>query len=362
MKIAEGISLQVFLFGAGLSLVFGLIHLLRGSRDENRNLSFLLLCISLLQFQIWAFLSGAYSGYPRLLSFYVTALYLAVIFAFRAYYFVIYPPESLDPRWRWLLLPLVFLLPLDLYFIFLQPRGPLPLLLNVPGESTGMVIFMRSLFIFFLMVMIPLFSSLALRMLRHYRAGMRQRVVIVNLLYILFTMISASAVMAGYIAGSQSTVRWGSAGISLLFIASCIIGIRYPNLIQLIICELQQKGNLGDVLNGIDVESLSVHLHRLMAEEAFYADESVSLQQVAQSLSVTPHQLSQLINRKYNTNFNTFINRYRIEEAQKRLLEYPKQSVLSIAFEVGFNSKSAFYEAFSRIAGMTPREFRQHNQ
>ena len=59
--------------------------------------------------------------------------------------------------------------------------------------------------------------------------------------------------------------------------------------------------------------------------------------------------------------FPDFINQYRIEEAKKRLLDPAKKhyTVLAIAEEVGFNSKSSFNNVFKKHVKMTPSEFRK---
>jgi len=56
------------------------------------------------------------------------------------------------------------------------------------------------------------------------------------------------------------------------------------------------------------------------------------------------------------------INQYRIKEAKKMLIEESERSVLSIAYAVGFNSKSSFYEAFSRFTGKTPVQYRREKE
>lgn len=90
-----------------------------------------------------------------------------------------------------------------------------------------------------------------------------------------------------------------------------------------------------------------------------YLNEKISLTEVSKLLKVSPQNLSQVINEKTNYNFNDFINFHRIEES-KRLLTSPSFSKLTIdaiAQKAGFNSKSAFYTAFKKHTGMTPKEF-----
>jgi AraC-like DNA-binding protein len=71
-----------------------------------------------------------------------------------------------------------------------------------------------------------------------------------------------------------------------------------------------------------------------------------------------PHVLSRVINDGFGKNFFDFINTYRIEEFKRRADDphYKNFTLLGIAYEVGFNSKSAFNRSFKKITGQTPRE------
>jgi AraC-like DNA-binding protein len=61
-------------------------------------------------------------------------------------------------------------------------------------------------------------------------------------------------------------------------------------------------------------------------------------------------------------NFNTFVNTYRVEEVKRLLVDYPEKTVLQIAHEAGFNSKSSFYDSFTRFTGLTPVEYRKNSR
>lgn len=98
-----------------------------------------------------------------------------------------------------------------------------------------------------------------------------------------------------------------------------------------------------------------------MEKEKLYLDSDLTLQKLAQRLSIPPHHLSQIINERLNQNFFDFINSYRVEEAKKRLIDPSEKhfSIIAIAGEVGFNSKSAFNAVFKKYVNMTPSEWRK---
>ena len=82
---------------------------------------------------------------------------------------------------------------------------------------------------------------------------------------------------------------------------------------------------------------------------------------VAHELDVHPNTLSQVINSVEQKNFYDFINSLRIEEFKERVAkpENQKYTLLSLALECGFNSKSAFYNAFKKFTNSTPSEFKK---
>jgi len=104
-------------------------------------------------------------------------------------------------------------------------------------------------------------------------------------------------------------------------------------------------------------------LKQLMEQEKIYQDNTLSLPKLARRLTVSPHQLSQVLNQKLGRNFFNFISQQRIEEAKKMLLDphYQPFNVLEIALEVGFNSVSTFNSLFKKQTGFTPSEFRKQN-
>ncbi|MFC2154867.1 two-component regulator propeller domain-containing protein [Acidobacteriota bacterium] len=102
-------------------------------------------------------------------------------------------------------------------------------------------------------------------------------------------------------------------------------------------------------------------LRHLMETEKCYRDADISLQSLVEKLSISPHLLSQILNEKLNRNFADFINSYRIDEA-KEILHSPRGArtkISSVAFDVGFNTMVAFYNAFKKYTGKTPAQYKK---
>jgi len=90
---------------------------------------------------------------------------------------------------------------------------------------------------------------------------------------------------------------------------------------------------------------------------------TLTLQELADELSIASHQLSQVINDRLQKNFFDFINSYRVEEVQVRLLapEAQNLTILAVALDSGFSSKSSFNTIFKKHTQMTPTEYKRHS-
>jgi AraC-like DNA-binding protein len=93
-----------------------------------------------------------------------------------------------------------------------------------------------------------------------------------------------------------------------------------------------------------------------------YLDDQLTLPQVATDLGISVHHLSQTINEHRKQNFFDFVNSYRVEEVKQKLPnpEYDVFSLLAIALECGFGSKSSFNRIFKNTTGQTPTQYRKN--
>ena len=105
------------------------------------------------------------------------------------------------------------------------------------------------------------------------------------------------------------------------------------------------------------VEALEIYL----SEEKPYLNPNISPQDIADNIKINKHHLSEILNLNFGKNFNGFINLYRIEEAKKLLTDnHNNITMLAIAYDSGFNSKSSFNRAFKEITGNTPSEYKKN--
>ena len=146
--------------------------------------------------------------------------------------------------------------------------------------------------------------------------------------------------------------------ISLAFVMIVMVLLSFPGLLN----ELAAVARLSyatSTLKGLPVEEVIQQLENLMRNNKMFQNENLNLSMVANTLNVSSHQLSELINVHYGMGFSRYIREHRVREAKTLLLQDRTSSILSIGMETGFKSQSNFYTAFKEITGQSPGDFRK---
>jgi AraC-like DNA-binding protein len=141
-------------------------------------------------------------------------------------------------------------------------------------------------------------------------------------------------------------------GIMALVLA--VGGIRQANLSEVNFEEeITQKTHvqidkriLEQIKSGMDIQKL-------------YLNPTLTLSEFAKELKLNPKIVSQQINTGLSKSFNDFVNEYRVEEVKKRLnsSDLERLTILGIAYDSGFNSKTTFNRIFKDFTGVAPRDF-----
>jgi len=116
-----------------------------------------------------------------------------------------------------------------------------------------------------------------------------------------------------------------------------------------------EKSGLSDA----QAEAYLAKLLRLMEEKKPFTNSFLTLQDLADQMSISAHNLSQVLNTRLGKNFYEFVNGYRIEEVKRRLSD-PKSrhlTILAIGLDSGFNTKSTFNAFFKKYTGLTPSRY-----
>lgn len=103
------------------------------------------------------------------------------------------------------------------------------------------------------------------------------------------------------------------------------------------------------------------NLQVYMIDEKPYLSGELTATALAKSLNLSRHQLSNILNKQLGKNFYDYINELRAEEFKRRitLKENQNLTLLAIAFDSGFNSKTTFNTIFKKITGLTPSQYKK---
>ncbi len=159
----------------------------------------------------------------------------------------------------------------------------------------------------------------------------------------LFLSLSVFVILIGYF-GLKQKVIYGTEDVILAATPANITSAKYGG------------SKLGDLEAKQLAEKLTKHLHSSKS----FLNPDLTLPQLASEISISSHLLSQVINEQFSLNFFDFINQYRVEAFKENIGNpaYINYSLLGIAFESGFNSKSAFNRVFKKATGQTPSQYK----
>lgn len=127
--------------------------------------------------------------------------------------------------------------------------------------------------------------------------------------------------------------------------------------------ELETVGSENEVksddINESDLKVEFENLNKIVVQKRLFMQKDITIRSLSKQLNVNERYFSKLIKDQTQKNFYHYINQFRVDEF-KRVLASPKSQQLSLvglAFEAGFTSKSTFYSAFKTIEGTTPKQY-----
>ena len=181
--------------------------------------------------------------------------------------------------------------------------------------------------------------------------------------YVVMAMFFTAGLLALWLIADSNTIRYGF----FLFLSFFIYLIGYYGYTQsekIFPLENLKPKYYHSNLTSEESRSIYGSLLQLMEEQRVYLNPEIKIADVAHTMAIPSHYLSQVINENYGQNFLDFINKYRIEEAKNILTDKNKGSLkmLAVALDAGFSNKVSFYKNFKKFTGVLPSEYRNVNQ
>lgn len=142
--------------------------------------------------------------------------------------------------------------------------------------------------------------------------------------------------------------------IFILWIAFYVLQLLYPSSIYKTNPEKKPA-----LLSKNELFLLKNELLSLMEKEKIYLNSDLTLSILSKYLNTSEKKCSFVLSHELNSNFNLFVNKYRVEEFKEKLRDgkHKTFTLLSLAYESGFDSKSTFNRLFKQLNGMTPSQF-----
>ncbi|MDN5215480.1 helix-turn-helix domain-containing protein [Fulvivirgaceae bacterium BMA12] len=352
------------IFIAGITIAILIEFLLLSKKNKSESDKFLTLWMFLIVVHLFLFyteFSGAAFEYPFLLGVSLPLPLLQAVFL----YFYVGSLTNLLPKNRSILL--LHLLPAAIAYLYLISFFMLPSdekIFVYENQGAGYEIFL-SLLNYATIISGIAYVTWSLLLLRRHRRNILDKfsdVEKINLRWLQILTWGMGGIWLIVIFEEGSIFTFSGVVIFVFLIA--FFGIKQVRIFAsnepAEVDAAPPKGKYAK--SGLN-EALSSRLYEQlitrMNSEALYRNGDLSIGDLASQLDVHPNYLSQVINEREGRNFYDFVNHYRVEEF-KRLIADPKNhhlTLLSMAFDCGFNSKSAFNRYFKKNTGQTPSEY-----
>ena len=112
-----------------------------------------------------------------------------------------------------------------------------------------------------------------------------------------------------------------------------------------------------------DLEIMAEKLNTYMLDKKPWLDEHVTLDRLSEHFGMSKHHITQVCNNYFNKNFYQYVNEFRVERAKEMIKSSKnKMSLVDIAHDCGFSSKSSFNRHFKLLTDQTPSAFRKLNE
>lgn len=121
-----------------------------------------------------------------------------------------------------------------------------------------------------------------------------------------------------------------------------------------------QKQYASSLKRDQETENICKKIERYMREEEAFKDQTLSLKSLSEALGLTSHKLSSILNNQYQQNFMDFVNTYRIANLKEEIAKpgvMQSYTIETLAHNAGFASRSAFYNSFKKLVGLSPSTY-----
>tara|TARA_R100000935_G_scaffold13736_4_gene27554 strand:- start:137914 stop:139716 length:1803 start_codon:yes stop_codon:yes gene_type:complete len=126
----------------------------------------------------------------------------------------------------------------------------------------------------------------------------------------------------------------------------------------------QKKKYKQALLDSTEIKKYRTELEQIMIDYKLYLNPDLSLKDLASYLELPANYVSQLLNLGFQKNFSEYVNTFRVNEFKERVLQEENKglTIMAVAYDSGFNSKTVFNTFFKKIEGITPNAYLKSQQ
>jgi AraC-like DNA-binding protein len=347
----------IIFFGSGLSFLMAIEQVIfRKPVKVNYLMCALCVCDAFLLLGTGVVANEIYMDYPFAIFFFTTSIFLSGPFNLLLYYSLLNPIGALPYKIKIHIIPaiVVFIMEISIQFLPFEIKKQLiyELFTFPTTHFITPVIVIGTVHAFSYLIFL-LKVEFSMWRVEEIKIGLR--IIVLSTIMGIFAVIFLAL---GFFFSLDKLFLSGGVVISIIQMIIFLSNSKYVEFYKQFEREFRKKRYERSLLDGLDTETIQERLMELMTIEEIYKDFDLSINDVAQKLSINIHQFSQFLNDKMGMEFRNFINKYRVEEAKRLLEEDDSQNIINICFHVGFSSKSAFNSAFRKFTGTTPTEYR----
>ncbi len=388
-EIMQSLLLNLFLVAGLQGLILTVVLLTKTTRNQKAN-QYLAACVALFSIRLldlyaqehWQYFYDLPFLYP--LQFTIDFLYIPLFFA--------YVRKLTNPEWFWRPIDHCHWLPALMSLALFIPYYMLPIEQQIahfkpwfegiqPDQSLPELYYLFSLRRILVTTQWAVYLGCILVILKRHQVNIRQlfsSVEHINLNWIRLLTLGFLFVLSVYIISSlipdwlgvyyqvKTLLFSTSASLAILIYALGYVGLFQRDIFteSMPTPNPTAKKPTSSVMVRLTPEAATAlrdELQQLMIEQQPHLEGDLTLNELASMIGISQYQLSELLNKELHQSFFDFINSYRIEAAKQRLIER-SEAIVDVAMNVGFNSKSSFNNAFKKLTGQTPSQYRKENR
>ncbi len=158
-------------------------------------------------------------------------------------------------------------------------------------------------------------------------------------------------------------------GLTILTFLFGVFGFHQPSIFEEVVKfrkketeDTEENGSKKYQRSGLKQKDVAKYIRMIenhMEKEKPYLERELTIYDLSDQLDIPRHFISEVINEHMGKNFYNLVNDYRVDEVKQRMEDprFRHLTILAIAYDSGFNSKSSFNTIFKEKTGMTPSEY-----